>query len=412
VASLTPALQASRSVVFSQAVGLTQRRAAGVLQITSGNTAAYTGTLSVDAGSVRLATGRRFRQHRGQQRCDAVFRQRLEVMAAAASITVNSGGTLTPGENVVTRNAGGDRLRCVQRSPMTRRSMPAAAYRPGRRQSHRLRSDLDSGWDDHLRWCPDDQHGLHADDLFGTTAPYVSPMVIQWTLFSLGQWFCGQTSQASTMTGTYGNVNFTEIDADRCLQTSDYLGNGQQFNFITTTGASECWPARSTLFLSRPRSCLRRHRHRDVRLEHADASSGQGPAAGHRVMRSPELAGLRPKSQHEPRQREPLSRFCFTTHASSRGTNTIRPITAAVIAASNTAPLAISSASRKRGCRRLPGARASDSMAVLKISAMSTRPIAKARRPHSHGRQRGKTPRRPRRLPPMNQSAQRSLTGF
>ena len=38
------------------------------------------------------------------------------------------------------------------------------------------------------------------------------------------------------MTGVFGNVNFTQIEAG--VWQSDYLGNGQQFNFITTTGNS------------------------------------------------------------------------------------------------------------------------------------------------------------------------------
>jgi hypothetical protein len=73
----------------------------------------------------------------------------------------------------------------------------------------------------------------YTPDLFGTTAPYFTDGD-SWALFSSGDFTGNFTS--ITMTGTYGNVNFTEIESG--VWQSDYLGNGQQFNFITTTGAS------------------------------------------------------------------------------------------------------------------------------------------------------------------------------
>ncbi|MCX7432751.1 MAG: hypothetical protein NTY17_17475, partial [Planctomycetia bacterium] len=86
--------------------GTYSKTGSGVLQITGGNNSAFSGTLSVDAGSMRLTTG--------VDNANIVVKTGGTLYSAndlsngaAGSITVNSGGTLTPGENAVTREAGG-----------------------------------------------------------------------------------------------------------------------------------------------------------------------------------------------------------------------------------------------------------------------------------------------------------------
>ena len=73
----------------------------------------------------------------------------------------------------------------------------------------------------------------YTPDLFGTTAPYFLNGD-SWAMFNSTNLTRNVTS--INMTGVYGNVNFTEIESG--VWASDYLGNGQQFNFITTTGNS------------------------------------------------------------------------------------------------------------------------------------------------------------------------------
>jgi hypothetical protein len=65
---------------------------------------------------------------------------------------------------------------------------------------------------------------------FGTSAPYFLDGD-SWALFSSAS-FAGDFTSI-TMTGTYGNVSFTKLNDD--VWQSQYLGNGQQFNFYVNS---------------------------------------------------------------------------------------------------------------------------------------------------------------------------------
>ena len=209
--------------------GTYSKTGSGVLQITSANSSAFTGTLRIDAGSVRLATG--------LDAANIVVNSGATMYSAndlvngdAASITVNSGGTLTPGENAVTRNAGG---------------VGYGAFTVVNETTLNAGSSVNLGVGSLVEFDQINTTGTttfggalsismdYTPDLFGTTAPYFLDGD-SWALFSSGS-FAGDFTSIN-MTGVFGNVNFTQIEAG--VWQSDYLGNGQQFNFITTTGNS------------------------------------------------------------------------------------------------------------------------------------------------------------------------------
>jgi fibronectin-binding autotransporter adhesin len=209
--------------------GTYSKTGSGVLQITNGNNTAFSGTLSVDAGSVRLTTGvdnANIVVNSG----GTLYTANDLSNGAAGSITVNSGGTLTPGENVVTRNAGGVGYGAFTVTNDTTLNA-GSSVNLGVGSLVDFDQILTSGtttFGGALTISMD-----YTPDLFGTTAPYFTDGD-SWALFTSGS-FTGNFSSI-TMTGTYGTVNFTEIESG--VWASDYLGNGQQFNFITTTGNS------------------------------------------------------------------------------------------------------------------------------------------------------------------------------
>jgi autotransporter-associated beta strand protein len=198
----------------------------GVLQITSANSGAYTGTLSVDAGSVRLATG----LDSGNIVVNSgatLYTANDFVNGSAASITVNSGATLTPGENAVTRNAG---------------DIGYGAFTVVNDTTLNAGSIVNLGVGSVIDFDQVNSGGVttfggaltigmdYTPDLFGTTAPYFLDGD-SWALFSSGS-FTGDFTSIN-MTGVYGNVSFTKIDND--VWQSEYLGNGQQFNFYVNS---------------------------------------------------------------------------------------------------------------------------------------------------------------------------------
>jgi hypothetical protein len=210
--------------------GTYSKTGSGVLQITNGNNTAFTGTLSVNAGSVRLTTGvdnANIVVNSG----GTLYTANDLSNGAAGSITVNSGGTLTPGENVVTRNAGGIGYGAFTVTNNTTLNA-GSSVNLGVGSLVDFDQILTSGtttFGGALTISMD-----YTPTTFGTTAPYFTDGD-SWALFSSDNGFAGNFTSI-TMTGTYGNVNFTEIESG--VWVSDYLGNGQQFNFITTTGAS------------------------------------------------------------------------------------------------------------------------------------------------------------------------------
>jgi autotransporter-associated beta strand protein len=191
----------------------------GLLEITNGNNSGYTGTLSVDAGSVKLTSG--------VDAANVVVNNGATLITAndlsnggAGSITVNSGGTLSPGEaggygafNVTgntTLNAGSSTTMGVGSISDFDQVISGGATTFG----GALTISMD-----------------YIPAVFGTT-PQDFTDGDSWALFSSAS-FAGNFTSV-TMTGTFGNVTFTKIN-DNFWQ-SQYLGNGQQFNFYVADG--------------------------------------------------------------------------------------------------------------------------------------------------------------------------------
>jgi hypothetical protein len=197
-----------------------------VLQITSANSSAFTGTLRIDAGSVRLATG----LDAGNIVVNSgatMYSANDLVNGDAASITVNAGGTLTPGENAVTRNAG---------------DIGYGAFTVTNDTTLNAGSSVNLGVGSLVEFDQINTAGTttfggaltismdYTPTTFGTTAPYFIDGD-SWALFTSGS-FAGDFTSIN-MTGVYGNVSFTKIDND--VWQSEYLGNGQQFNFYVNS---------------------------------------------------------------------------------------------------------------------------------------------------------------------------------
>jgi hypothetical protein len=73
----------------------------------------------------------------------------------------------------------------------------------------------------------------------------------QWTLFSVDTANVLNDFSSVVMTGTYGNVNFYKVSADRWE--SQYLGNGREFAFFTAgpnAGVLYAVPEPSTMALA------------------------------------------------------------------------------------------------------------------------------------------------------------------
>ena len=210
--------------------GSYSKTGSGVLQITSPISGGVTGNLGVDAGSVRLFTG--------LDSANIVVNSGATLYSAnsssdgnAASITVNSGGTLTPGENAVTRNAvngGYGSFNITNNTTLNTGSIVNMGV-GGLAEFDQVVTSGTTTFGGALTISMD-----YTPTTFGTTAPYFIDGD-SWTLFSSDGGFTGNFTSIN-MTGVFGNVNFTQIEAG--VWQSDYLGNGQQFNFITTTGNS------------------------------------------------------------------------------------------------------------------------------------------------------------------------------
>ena len=205
--------------------GTYSKTGSGVLQITGGNNSAFTGTLSVDAGSMRLTTGvdqANIVVNNG----GTLYSANVLTDGGAGSITVNSGGTLTPGENAVTREAGG---------------IGYGAFTVTNNTTLNAGSSVNLGvgdlinFDQILTTTGTTNFGGaltismdYTPTTFGTSPTFMDGD--QWALFQSGS-FAGDFTSIN-MTGVYGNVSFTKVDADRWQ--SSYLGNGQEFSFFTS----------------------------------------------------------------------------------------------------------------------------------------------------------------------------------
>ena len=191
----------------------------GLLEITNGNNTGYTGTLSVDGGSVKLTTGLINAtvnvNSGGTLLGDNDFNN-----GYAGSIVVDNGGTLTPGDN------GYGSFNVTNNTTLNAGSTSALGVGAGGFDyvSSGGLTTFGGGLTISMDYTP---------TTFGTTAPYFTDGD-SWALFSSAS-FAGDFTSIN-MTGVFGNVNFTQIESG--VWQSDYLGNGQQFNFITTTGNS------------------------------------------------------------------------------------------------------------------------------------------------------------------------------
>jgi hypothetical protein len=198
-------------------VGTYSKTGSGLLEITNGSNGGYTGTLSVDGGSVKLTTGL-INATVNVNSGGTLYGENNFANGYAGAIVVNNGGTLTPGDN----GYGG--LQVTNNTTLNAGS--ASAFGVG------SESDFDqvstgglTTFGGALTISMD-----YTPDLFGTTAPYFLDGD-SWALFSSGS-FAGDFTSIN-MTGVYGNVSFTKIDSD--VWQSQYLGNGQQFNFYVNS---------------------------------------------------------------------------------------------------------------------------------------------------------------------------------
>lgn len=196
--------------------GTYSKTGTGLLEITNGSNSGYTGTLSVDAGSVKLTTG--------LISANIVVNNGGTLLGAndfangyAGSLVVNSGGTLTPGENGygglqvsanTTLNAGSTSLLGVGSAGDFDQVFSGTLTTFG----GALTISMD--------YLPSN---------FGTAPTFMDGD--SWALFTSGS-FAGDFSSV-TLAGTpYGTMSFFKVDADRWQ--TPYLGNGQEFSFFTS----------------------------------------------------------------------------------------------------------------------------------------------------------------------------------
>lgn len=187
----------------------------GQLEITNGNNSAYTGTLSVDAGSVKLTSG--------LNSADIVVSNGASLLTAndpsngfAGSITVNNGGTLTPGDN------GYGTFNVTNNTTLNAGSTTALGV-GSLADFDQVSSGGTTTFGGALSISMD-----YIPTTFGTSSPNFLDGD-SWTLFTSPS-FSGNFSTVS-MTGTFGNVSFSQIEPN--VWQSQYLGNGQQFRFYT-----------------------------------------------------------------------------------------------------------------------------------------------------------------------------------
>ena len=187
----------------------------GVLEITNGSNAGYTGTLSVDGGSVKLTTGL-INATVNVNSGGTLYSDNNYANGYAGAIVVNNGGSLTPGDN----GYGG--LNVTNNTTLNAGS--ASTFGVGSLGDF---DQVSSGglttFGGALTISMD-----YTPTTFGTSPTFMDGD--SWALFSSAS-FAGDFTTIN-MTGVYGNVSFTKVDADRWQ--SSYLGNGQEFSFFTS----------------------------------------------------------------------------------------------------------------------------------------------------------------------------------
>ena len=187
----------------------------GVLEITNGSNAGYTGTLSVDGGSVKLTTGL-INATVNVNSGGTLYSDNNYANGYAGAIVVNNGGSLTPGDN----GYGGFNVT----NNTTLNAGSASTFGVGSLGDF---DQVSSGglttFGGALTISMD-----YTPTTFGTSPTFMDGD--SWALFSSAS-FAGDFTTIN-MTGVYGNVSFTKVDADRWQ--SSYLGNGQEFSFFTS----------------------------------------------------------------------------------------------------------------------------------------------------------------------------------
>jgi hypothetical protein len=225
------ALSSTSGVINTGSAGITlggrlsgsgnySKTGSGLLQISNGNNAGYTGTLTVDSGSLKLVTG--IDQGNIVVNNGATLYTTSDFSeGGAGSITVNAGGTLEPGEIA---DGGYGAFNVTNNTTLNAGS--ATNVGVGSITDYdQIISGGTTTFGGALTISMD-----YTPDLFGTTAPYFLDGD-SWVLFTSGS-FAGDFTSIN-MTGMYGNVSFTKIDND--VWQSEYLGNGQQFNFYVNS---------------------------------------------------------------------------------------------------------------------------------------------------------------------------------
>ena len=187
----------------------------GLLEITNGSNAGYTGTLSVDGGSVKLTSGLSAATVNVNSG-GTLYGDNNFYNGYAGSIVVKNGGSLTPGDN----GYGGFNVT----NNTTLNAGSASTFGVGSLDGF---DQVSSGglttFNGALTISMD-----YTPTTFGTSPTFMDGN--SWALFSSAN-FAGDFTTIN-MTGVYGNVSFTKVDADRWQ--SSYLGNGQEFSFFTS----------------------------------------------------------------------------------------------------------------------------------------------------------------------------------
>jgi hypothetical protein len=191
----------------------------GLLEVSNGNASPnFTGTLSVNAGSMKLTTG--------LTAATVIVNSGATLYGAnnftngyVGSLVVNEGGTLTPGDN----GYGG-----IQVANNTTLNGQTTLGVGSLSSFDNVFTTGTTTFGGALTISMD-----YIPTTFGTSSPYFLDGD-SWALFSTSETgtFTGDF-QSITMTGTYGTVNFHKISAD--VWQSDYLENGQQFNFYVNS---------------------------------------------------------------------------------------------------------------------------------------------------------------------------------
>ena len=199
--------------------GTYSKTGSGLLEITNGNNSGFTGLLSVNGGSLKLTTGlpnATVNVNSG----GTLYGENNFAGGYAGSIVVNGGGTLTPGDN----GYGGFNVT----NNVTLNANSTSSFGIGGSQGILFDQVAAGGT---TTFGGDLTISMnYMPTTFGTSAPYFLDGD-SWALFSSAS-FAGDFTSI-TMTGTYGNVSFTKLNDD--VWQSQYLGNGQQFNFYVNS---------------------------------------------------------------------------------------------------------------------------------------------------------------------------------